>query len=439
MKGTIVVLAISALGTIAAPFYPVIGLGVYLGLAILRPEALWSSGYFDNVSFVVGAAMLAGWLIRGTGNWRLGRGWLPIAGIMGYWMFLGLSTAFAPRSHLAFEFFQLISKIILPVLVGVTTVKTTRELKALIWVMVLLEGYVCWEMNLSYLQGYNRAEEDGFGSMGRAVFATSLVAMLWPAVALIVDSKRLWQKGIATVAALLIFHTVLLTFSRGGMLGLLLSAVIAFVLLRKRPVHWVGVVLALVIAYRLVGVGVQERFQTTFAAEEDRDDSAASRFKLWRDCLTLAIENPVVGVGPDAFGKIAPRFGWPLGKEGHNLWMQTAAELGFPALFFLALFYLGGIPGLVMLARGHPKTDDERFLTIVAWASVAALVGFMTSAVFVTVSRMEASYYAAMLGVIALKLYPRAAPATAPERQAALASTQRVLATIGPRVVRGPV
>jgi O-antigen ligase len=439
MKGTIVVLAISALGTVVAPIYPVVGLALYIGLALLRPDYIWSTGYFDNVSLVVGIAMLIGWALRGFGNWRLGRGWLPVIGILGFWTFLVVSGLFAPHQIIAREFVQLISKIILPVLVGATTVKTTKELKALVWVMVIIEGYVAWEMNLSYFQGYNRAEEDGFGGMGRAVFATSLVAMMWPAIALIIDSKRLWQKAIAGVATLLIFHTILLTFSRGGMLGLIASAAVAFLLLRKRGWHYAGVLVALLVAYRLVGVGVVERFQTTFASQEERDDSAESRLHLWRDCLTLAIEHPLVGVGPDAFGKFAPRFGWPPGKEGHNLWMQTAAELGFPALFFLVFFYVAGMPGLVVLARGHPKTDDERFLTMIAWASVSALVGFMASAVFVSVARMEASYYVAMLGAIALNLYPRTAPVLAAERQAALSAAQRIPMTIGPRVARGPV
>src|SRR5262249_24080541 len=159
-----------------------------------------------------------------------------------------------------------------------------------------------------------------------------LVATLWPAVMLTMTSKRLWQNGVAGLSALLIFHTILLTFSRGGMLGLLVSAIIAFVLLRKRPIHYALALAALLIAFRLTGDEVVTRFASTFAPVDERDPSAESRVKLWGNAFTLATENPIVGVGPDGFPFKAPRFNWPLGKEGHSLWVQTLAETGFPGL-----------------------------------------------------------------------------------------------------------
>jgi O-antigen ligase len=420
MKGTIFVLLVTLGGSFAALFDPFIGAVVYIGFALLRPDALWGANV-QGVSFIAGTAMLGGWFFAMFGNWRFGRGWPIIIGLLGYWLWITLAAAFADEPEAAWPFVLLITKIILAVLVGATTIRTPRQMKTLMWVIVIVEGYIAWEMNLSYYQGYNRAEDDGFGTMGRAVYATSLVATIWPAVLLTMTSKRLWQKGIAAVSTLLIFHTILLTFSRGGMLGLVVSAVIGFILLRKRPVHYALIVVALLIAVRLTGVEVVERFSSTFAPVDERDASAESRPKLWGNAFTLATEHPIVGLGPDGFPYKAPRFGWPLGKEAHSLWVQTLAETGFPGLFFLVLFYGGGVPSLIHLARTKPRDDDEAWLVWCAWMTVSSLAGFVAAAQFVSVARMEASYYIAMFGAATLAIHS-AAKAKAPAEQQATVS-----------------
>src|SRR5437763_6996697 len=97
MKGLFVVWIIAGLGAAAAPLYPVAGLTVYIMLALMRPESIWGGGLFPYISFVTGAAMLVGWALRGTGDWKLGRAWPAILGLLGYSLFLVVSAAFAPR------------------------------------------------------------------------------------------------------------------------------------------------------------------------------------------------------------------------------------------------------------------------------------------------------------------------------------------------------
>jgi hypothetical protein len=209
------------------------------------------------------------------------------------------------------------------------------------------------------------------------------------------------------VSVLLMVHTVLFAFSRGGMLALVLMGLVAFLLVPKRPVHLLMYAAVVLACFRLAGAEVQQRFQSSFADSAELDESADSRKRLWTDCRDVVSKNPVLGVGPRHWPIIAPAYGWPAGKEAHSLWVQTAAELGIPGVAFLGLFYLTCVVRLWPVARGRVPVSDPA-LRDLARAVIAALCGFSVAAQFVTVLGLEASYYIALVGAGTLRLtsYP---------------------------------
>jgi hypothetical protein len=173
-------------------------------------------------------------------------------------------------------------------------------------------------------KGYNIAAE-GFGGMDNNCFGVSLVATIGPAVALFMGAKKWWEKALAAGAAALILHTILLTFSRGAMVGLLIVGFTAFLLMPKRPKQLAVLALLGLIALRLTGPQLMARYATAVAQDEERDASAESRFDLWRDCLKIFSEKPVFGVGPGNFRVVAASLGWAPGKQAHSTWMQALA------------------------------------------------------------------------------------------------------------------
>jgi O-antigen ligase len=198
-------------------------------------------------------------------------------------------------------------------------------------------------------------------------------------------------------------HSIMFAFSRGGMLALLVIGVVTFLLLPKEPKHYLLFALAALLAFRLAGPEVRDRFMTAFADKQERDESAQSRLDIWADCWTVIQENPVFGVGPDHWGILAPRFGWKEGKEVHSLWLQTAAEMGFIGLGLLVSFY-GTCIWLLWPLAMRPTPGSDPFLAAAARMVIAALAGFATSATFVTVEGLEIPYYIVLLGAGALRL-----------------------------------
>lgn len=404
-KGLIITYLLTYGGVAATLFNPFNGLLVYICFAIIKPESLWHwSVPAGNYSRIVAIALLAGWVMHGLGTWRFGKATAVVVMMMGFWAWAVLGALRAPLPAVAWQFVEDMSKIFLPFLVGMTLIDSVRKLKQLAWVILLSQGYVALELNLSYLDGFNRIREAGFGGLDNNSMSIALVCCIGLAFFLGMATEKLWAKALALFTAIVMVHAVLFSNSRGGMLGLIFTAVAIFLMIPKRPKHYLIFALAILITMRLAGPGVQARFATTFAGSGERDGAAQSRLDLWKKCVELMGESPVLGVGPDHFLPLSVSF-WTSGNpvEAHNLWLQIGAEMGIPGLAFLALFYL------VCMARLWPLTRDrypvDPWLPDAARMVIAALIGFAVSASFVSLEGLEMPYYTVLVGAGILKVH----------------------------------
>jgi O-antigen ligase len=270
-------------------------------------------------------------------------------------------------------------------------------------VILLSQAYPAFELNLTYFAGYNQLREEGFGSMDNNSYAISLVACTGLAAFLFWHSERWWQKALAAASAAFMVHAVLFSFSRGGMLGLIVLGLATFVVMPKGPKELSAVALALVLGLVLAGREVQERFQSSFAREGERDASAESRLVLWAACWDTMQKYPVFGAGPDHMPLRMEEYGFRKGKEAHTLWLNVGAELGFPAMLLLISYYGICLIRLVPIARGKTHVSDP-WLTYLARMVIASLCGFAVSGQFVALDFLETPYYIALVGAGVLKL-----------------------------------
>lgn len=404
MKGLILIYLVAGLGSIAALRKPMIGLFIYVGFAVLRPEGLFGwAGDMGGISLVVGVATLIGWVIGGCGSLKVGRrGRTIVLSLMFFFVWSAISAAQATNTEVAYNSIVTMAKFVMPFLIGVTLMETEAHSRTMLWIIVLAQGYVAFEMNFNYVfKDYNLAG-DGFAGMDNNCFGVSLVSTIGPAIALGLGAKK-WHERIASgVAAALILHTTLLTFSRGAMLGLLVVGATAFAVMPKRPKYLAAIALALIVTVRLTGPQLAARYSTAFAEGEARDGSAESRLELWKDCLTIAMSKPFFGVGPANFPVVAASFGWSEGKQAHSTWMQAAAENGFPGVAALIVFFGLTVVKLWPIAR-LKQSEENRYRIAVASGIVMSIVGFVVAGQFVSLGGLEVPYYVAMIGVVLLK------------------------------------
>jgi probable O-glycosylation ligase (exosortase A-associated) len=413
MKGLLYTYLATYLGGAVAVFYPLVGLYLFINFAIIQPSSMW---YWQEMpghcSEILGGGMLIGWALKGFGDWRFGRGTAVAMAIVGFLGWAVLCTAVSDAPAVGWGFVVAIFKIVLPFLVGLTLIDTPQKLRILLWVLALSQGYVAFELNLSYYAGINRLVVEGFGGMDNNFVAVAMVAGTGLAFFLGLGERRLWLKGVAFLAAILMTHAVMFSFSRGGLLALIITGGVAFLLVAKKPTHVLIFVLAVVFAFRLAGPQVRERFSSTFVDAEQRDRSASSRLEFWSACWDVMKKEPLCGVGPDQWLNVAEAYGF--GRTyAHSLWMQTGAEMGFPGLGLLLAFYGITLWRLFPLTRSKSQVVDP-WLRDVARMVIASLLGFMVAAQFVSISGLELPYYIVLAGVIALKL--NSVPAGEPVR-----------------------
>jgi probable O-glycosylation ligase (exosortase A-associated) len=412
VKGLILVYAIAIFGSIGALRSPVIGLFIYVGFAVLRPQFIWGwAGDFGGISLYVGIATLLGWLMSGFGSTKVGPGRSIVTAMIFFTGWTALSATQAVDKDVAYATLTPLMKFVMPFLIGVTILDTEQRSRTMLWIIVAAMGYVSFENNLVYLQGYNIAGE-GFGGMDNNCFGVALVSTIGPAIALGLGARTWYERLGAAVCAVLILHTTLLTFSRGAMVGLLVVGATAFIMMPKRPKYLAVLTLVGLLALRLTGPQLMARYATTIAESEERDGSAESRLDLWRDCIKLTIENPLFGVGPGNFPVVAASLGWTAGKQAHSVWMQQAAETGVPGVLSLFLLFAISVVKLWPLAR-QPLTEENRSQVTIASGLIMSIVGFAVAGQFVSLGGLEIPYYSAMIGVVLLKQRTalRAAPA----------------------------
>jgi putative inorganic carbon (hco3(-)) transporter len=404
MAGLAITYLLAYGGALISFVYPYVGLLIYILFAILKPDYLWyDSVGAGNYSRILGTGMLLGWALQGFGQLRFGRGGAIAAALTAFWVWAGVSAAVSAHPEAGWVFILDIGKILLAFLAGLTLIDSKFRLRLLAWVIVSSQGIIALLLEIDYLQGFNRAKEVGFAGLDNNAMAIGMVTCFGLAVFLAFAERRWTAKAAAMASALLMAHVILISDSRGGMVALIAAVLTGFTMIPRRPAHVGLFLIGVALLVILTGPAARERFKTIFASEDQRDESAQGRLKLWRDNSEVMMNNPLFGCGPYGWPLIADEFGWPAGKQGHSLWLQTGAELGIPGIALLVTFYALVLIGLGPLAfRRLPSTDP--WATACACGVITALVGFIVSAQFVTVSALELPYYISLVGAGLLKV-----------------------------------
>lgn len=189
------------------------------------------------------------------------------------------------------------------------------------------------------------------------------------------NKKRMWFLIFATI-----LFTDLLSFSRGGYVGLLAGGVLFFFasgiynrFSRKKKIG------TLVLALLLVGAIFSSPFGTRFLSSFSRTDgSNVERLRLWEEALTHIGERPFFGAGLGNYPLLVkPSASYREPIYAHNLYLDIAVEVGIAGLFF----FLGMITLSGMRLFLWWKTHKDDWLAL---SFLTALVLFSAHAFFET-------------------------------------------------------
>lgn len=430
--GLIFTYAVTAFGILVGPFRPFYGFLAYVCFSIIKPEALWYwSVPKSSFSWWIALSFLSGWIMHGLGTWPTQKSQIrAILCLIFYtiWAFIAALVSSDPDAGMLYV--QNALKIVIPAIAGLTLVKTEKDLYLLAWTITASIGYLAFSLNESYFGGYNRLQEEGFGGFDNNSITIGLVTGVGLNFFLALYETNWIKKSILFVFSLVLVNAVLFSFSRGGMVGLILVGLTTIYIIPKTRLNIALVVAGIIVGFSITGPEVIARFMTieqtslTSQQPDNLESSAESRLHLWSICIDMIQDYPVFGVGPDQFirrvgeypviaadgqiityGAPGPKdqvtaFG---AKEAHMLWLQVAAELGIiGSLSLLGYYVITYVASYRSIRRYNQLTSSfNKHIHMMVFTSLGS---FVLSASFVSLEGLELPYYVAVLGMSANKI-----------------------------------
>jgi O-antigen ligase len=190
------------------------------------------------------------------------------------------------------------------------------------------------------------------------------------------SKKALWG-----IIFLVILVTDLLTFSRGGYVGLLFGSFVFFLTLTTLPLLRRQVFIVLLITMASLALLSPTPFgQRLFSSFSSIDTSNMERLRLWGEAVAHISERPLLGVGLGNYPlllKPSATYREPI--YAHNLYLDISLELGLIGL----TFFLGIIGSAFIAARRFwHKNGDFLALTLMISLSIFSAHSLFDTALY---------------------------------------------------------
>ncbi|GAB4363232.1 MAG: IctB family putative bicarbonate transporter [Cyanophyceae cyanobacterium] len=222
-----------------------------------------------------------------------------------------------------------------------------------------------------------------------------LSSYLIPAVMLSLAALFAWRRPVAKLLAAVMLGVngicLILTFSRGGWIGMLAGLTIAAIALvdwwsvRFSP-FWRRWALPMLLgggtAFLAIAIALVEplrlRVFSIFALREDSSNNF--RLNVWLSVIEMIRDRPWLGIGPgnSAFNSIYPLYQRPrfTALSAYSVLLEVAVESGLVGLTaFLWLLAVVAHQGLSAMRRLRATRDPHGYWAIAAIASVGGLLG----------------------------------------------------------------
>lgn len=323
-----------------------------------------------------------------------------------------LSIPFAINPAEAWQTFsELLVKTLLIFIVIVNVVRTERRLRLL---MLLALGVSVY-LSIAAIQDY-QAGLFGIGTdvtsriMGRIKglfdnpndLALHLVTMVPIAVGLAMAKPGMSRKFVYIGSAALMVAAIVVTFSRGGFLGLV--AVSFFLVLKlgrkQRFPTMAGFFLAVVLFMALAPGGYGSRLSTIFNIGGDLTGSGSQRNQVLKRSILVTLRYPLFGVG---LGNFHYKSFQELGT--HNAYTQVGSEMGIPAMILYIMFLVYPYKRLKEIEKATDGKKDERYYYYLSIGLRASLIGYMVASFFAAVAYQWYIYYLVGYAIALRRIY----------------------------------
>lgn len=365
---------------------PQIGIYMWYWVGLMNPHRLtYGFMYSFPVALSVAAATLLGYI---TTRDKARFTWEPEVVLMV--MLLGaftVSTIDAWHPELAWTKYQQVIKILVMTLITLPLINSKDRLRVLLIVVAISIGFFALKGAIWGILRGGRYRLIGpaqsfIGDNNALALAMNMAAPIALFLSQHDPDRRL--RTLFRVVFLCTLFSVVLTYSRGGFVGLAVVAV-GLSLISKRKLLYPLLILAVgFVVYSFMPPAWMDRIMTIRSYEQDR--SAMARLATWGWAWGAAMERPFFGGGFQAFRSNPSDF------DAHSIYFGMLGEQGFVGLLlFIALMFvsIGTCRTIARAARREPRLQWHGAL---ANALTVSIIAYMVSGVFQNLQYFDLFY-----------------------------------------------
>lgn len=376
-----------------------------------RPAEFYPSAITNSLALIVGVVTVAAFAatqiaLEGSLTARPSE----VNLVMLFMLMAGLSIPLAIDPSIAWhEFTGTFIRAILVFVVIVNVVRTEFRLKALLFVSIVTAVLLSlgaineYRLGLMTIEGY-RAGGRGTGLFGNTNdMALHLVTMLPISAAFFFGSRGPLRKSIHAACAALMIFAIVLSYSRGAFLGVLVVfAFFAFKIGRRSKLEIAAVVLIAAVGMVLMAPsGYGNRLLSIFLPELDPNGSADSRRgELFRS-IYVTLRHPLLGIG---MGNYQPNMSYR-GLVTHNSYTQVGSEIGVIALVLYTMFIVKPLRKLSVISKQTFGVKADSHFYYLGLGLQASLLVYMVSSFFLSVPYIWNIYYLVGYAVCFRRIY----------------------------------
>ncbi len=384
---------------------------VFTVVLYARPAEFYPSTITNSLALIVGVVTLATFAatqitLEGTLTARPSE----VNLVLLFMLSAALSIPLAIDPLIAWqEFSGTFVRAVLVFVVIINVVRTEARLKILLFVSIVTAVLLSigainqYRLGVLMVEGY-RVAGRGTGLFGNTNdMALHLVTMLPLSVAFFFGSRGPLRKTIHAVCATLMIFAIVLSYSRGAFLGVLVVfAFFAFKIGRRSKIEIAIVVLIAAAGMILMAPsGYGNRLLSIFLPELDPNGSADSRRgELFRS-IYVALRHPLLGIG---MGNYQPNMSYR-GLVTHNSYTQVGSEMGLIALALYTMFIVKPLRKLSVIARQTLGVKEDSNFYYLALGLQASLLVYMVTSFFLSVPYVWNVYYLVGYAVCFRRIY----------------------------------
>jgi probable O-glycosylation ligase (exosortase A-associated) len=234
-------------------------------------------------------------------------------------------------------------------------------------------------------------------------FSLLMNVMLPFAIFLFMYESSLKRKVLYITSAVLSIVSIVISFSRGGFVGLLVVLIIVWLCSPRKIMTLTIVSLLTLVILNVAGDSYWARIDSITATDQG---TARERMDSWNAGWNMFLDNPM-GVGGGNFPVRFPEYqpaDMPHGMYGraaHSFWFTLISETGIPGIILFILLIVANFHDINFIRKVKDKNDsDVKFARYLSLAFIASFCGFFASGTFITVNYYPHFYYLTAMVVV---------------------------------------